>query len=225
MLPPVVPSGHAQPMRTSSTSAGSRRARSTAARTACAPSVAPCVRLSAPRQDFARPVRAVETMTASVMAVSRAIERLSLVGETGQQRGRSPAESLHPPYHRGQAHRVRVEHGAAAEGRESVAREVDEVHVGRPLGDPLVEDLRALVHQCEDAAVDDLVIRDAAARDASLAAVGDDHLVDGGIGEGVAATRLVAIPARARLLPQAALLAEAGCEGGTPWLPAVSAED
>src|SRR5678815_2882528 len=147
MLPPVVPSGRAQPMRTSSTSAGSIRARSTAARTAWAPSVAPWVMLRAPRQDFARPVRAVETMTASVMGVSRAIERLALVGETGEQRSRDPREFLHPAHHVEEADRVRVEHGPAAEGREAVAREVDEVHVGRALRDALVEDLRAFVHE------------------------------------------------------------------------------
>ena len=70
-LPPVVPSGSAQPMITSSTSAGSIFARSTAARTTWAPTVAPWVMLSAPRQDFARPVRAVETIAASVMTRSR----------------------------------------------------------------------------------------------------------------------------------------------------------
>ena len=69
-LPPVVPSGSPQPMITSSTSAGSTRARSTAAFTTWPPRVAPWVMLSAPRQDLARPVRAVETMTASDMAIS-----------------------------------------------------------------------------------------------------------------------------------------------------------
>ncbi|MBV6488385.1 MAG: hypothetical protein GHHEDOFH_02344 [Pseudorhodoplanes sp.] len=42
-------------------------ARSIAARTTCPPIVAPWVMFSAPRQDFARPVRAVDTMTASRM--------------------------------------------------------------------------------------------------------------------------------------------------------------
>src|SRR6185503_6377888 len=142
-----------QPMRTSSTSAGSIRARSTAARTAWAPRVAPWVMLRAPRHDFARPVRAVETMTASVMGVSRAIERLALVGQTSQQRSRSPGEFLHPAHHVVEADGVRVEQGPAPEGREPVAREVDEVHVGRPLRDALLEDLRAFVREGEDAAV------------------------------------------------------------------------
>src|SRR6185369_12549578 len=205
MLPPVVPSGSAQPMRTSSTSAGSMRARSTAARTAWAPRVAPWVMLSAPRQDLARPVRAVETMTASVMGVSRAVERPALFGETGQERRRSPAQPLHRAHDVVEADRVRVEHGPAAEGREAVAREVDEVHVGGALRDAFLEDLRALVHQGEDAAGDDLVAGNGARPDPPLAPVGHDHLVHRGIGDGIAAPRLVAVPARARLLPETPL--------------------
>src|SRR5688572_22518717 len=68
MLKPVAPSRFAQPMSTSSTEAGSRLARSMAARTTWPPSVAPCVRLKAPRQDLVSAVRAVETMTASTTA-------------------------------------------------------------------------------------------------------------------------------------------------------------
>src|SRR5258706_14803684 len=67
LFPPVAPSGLAQPMITSSTSAESMPARETAWRTACAPRVAPWVMLKAPRQDLQRGVRAVETITASVI--------------------------------------------------------------------------------------------------------------------------------------------------------------
>ena len=67
MFEPVAPSGVAQPISTSSTSPGSMPARSIAARTTCPPIVAPCVMFSAPRQDFASPVRAVDTITASRM--------------------------------------------------------------------------------------------------------------------------------------------------------------
>ncbi|CAK0592128.1 Uncharacterised protein [Burkholderia pseudomallei] len=70
MFAPVAPSGFAQPISTSSTRAGSSFARSTAAATTWPPSVAPCVMLNAPRQDFASPVRAVDTITASVIRVS-----------------------------------------------------------------------------------------------------------------------------------------------------------
>jgi hypothetical protein len=58
MLYPVAPSGNAHPIRTSSTSPGANPVRSIACRTTWAPIVAPCVMLSAPRQDFASPVRA-----------------------------------------------------------------------------------------------------------------------------------------------------------------------
>src|SRR4051812_16806690 len=67
MLAPVAPSGFAQPISTSSTSAPSMPARSMAALTAWPPSSAPCVMLKAPFQLLASGVRAVETMTASVM--------------------------------------------------------------------------------------------------------------------------------------------------------------
>src|SRR5262245_3499442 len=67
MLPPVAPSGWAQPMVTSSTSPSSMPARFTASATTCPPMSAPCVRLKAPRTALPIGVRAVETMTASTM--------------------------------------------------------------------------------------------------------------------------------------------------------------
>jgi hypothetical protein len=54
-------------MTTSSTSAGASLARSIACFTTWPPSVAPWVMLNEPRQDLASPVRAVLTITASVM--------------------------------------------------------------------------------------------------------------------------------------------------------------
>src|SRR4051812_5978971 len=83
MLPPVAPSGVAQPMITSSTSAGASFARSTAAFTTCPPIVAPWVMLSAPRQLLQSGVRAVETITASFALF---IEFPSFLGEFHQQR-------------------------------------------------------------------------------------------------------------------------------------------
>ena len=78
MFQPVAPSGSAQPIRTSSTSAGASFARAMACATAWPPIVAPCVMLNAPRQLFASPVRAVETITASVMSELRCAPLLSL---------------------------------------------------------------------------------------------------------------------------------------------------
>jgi hypothetical protein len=74
MLFPLSPSGTAQPKITSSTSAGSIPARATAWRIACPPIVALWVLLKAPRNAFARGVRAVETTTASVMWLSLNID-------------------------------------------------------------------------------------------------------------------------------------------------------
>src|SRR5690625_2704150 len=58
-------------MMTSSTSAGSRPARSTAARTTWPPMAVASVSLNAPRKDLPMPVRAVATMTASLMTDPR----------------------------------------------------------------------------------------------------------------------------------------------------------
>src|SRR5262245_36944979 len=74
MFPPVAPSGVAQPMITSSTSSASTLARSRAACTTWPPIFAPCVWLSAPRQLLQSGVRAVETITASVMSSSLRIQ-------------------------------------------------------------------------------------------------------------------------------------------------------
>ncbi len=70
MFQPVAPSGLAQPMITSSTSAGSTFARASACFTTWPPIFAPWVMLRAPLQLLQSGVRAVETITASVMGGS-----------------------------------------------------------------------------------------------------------------------------------------------------------
>src|SRR5580765_4300441 len=69
MLRPVAPSGFAHPMITSSISPGSRCARWIAWHSAWPPIVAPWVMLNAPRQLLQSGVRAVETITASGIAL------------------------------------------------------------------------------------------------------------------------------------------------------------
>src|SRR6185312_14587952 len=116
-------------------------ARCIAASTTWPPSVAPCVRLNAPRQDFASAVRAVETMTASTTALLLARTRALhewLVLETfsaGRERREHPrrlperrigvrvrGEFVHTPQDLPEAHATRVEHRPAALDREPVAR-------------------------------------------------------------------------------------------------------
>src|ERR1044071_1928770 len=142
MLKPVAPSGLAQPMSTSSTEPGSTWARSIAALTTWPPSVAPWVRLNAPRQDLASAVRAVETMTASTTGFSfralsagadrrrRVVERATFGRELHQQfRGlpgpglgvRIRGEFTHAAQHLAQSHLGRVEHGTTPLHRESIA--------------------------------------------------------------------------------------------------------
>src|SRR5262245_31261675 len=110
MFAPVAPSGWAQPMITSSTSAGSIPARDTACCTTCAPRVAPWVMLKAPRQDLHSGVRAVDTITASLIfdSCSALVETLAFSGEALEQRRRFPearvavgvgGETLHGRHH------------------------------------------------------------------------------------------------------------------------------
>src|SRR6185436_5145622 len=110
MLLPVAPSGVAQPISTSSTSAPSMPARSIAALTAWPPRVAPWVMLKAPFQLLASGVRAVETMTALVMICDLrfllplppagegwgegSVERLAFGGELREQRRRLPERGV-----------------------------------------------------------------------------------------------------------------------------------
>src|SRR5216110_3547893 len=129
---PVAPSGSAHPIKTSSTSAGSSFARSIACLTTWPPSVAPCVILNAPRHDFARPVRAVETMTAST------IERPSFGDEFREQRCRLPetfvgvgncGELFHPTRDVIEPECIGVEHGPAAIQRKAVAGKINQVDI------------------------------------------------------------------------------------------------
>src|SRR5712692_4530560 len=217
MFPPVVPSGKAQPISTSSTSAGSSLARSIAALTTCPPSVAPWVMFRAPRQDFASPVRAVDTITASVMDVSRSMEGFSFGGQFGEQRRRLPevriavricGKTLHPAHHAIKPNRVGIEHRPAAEPREAIAGEVNHVDVRSAKGDAFLQDSRPLVHQCENGALDDFFIGDPARGHAYLLPVCGNQLLHRRIGNGVALSRLVAIPTGAGLLSEPAQLAD-----------------
>src|SRR5262245_35901408 len=104
MFQPVAPSGLAQPMITSSTSPAPSFARSSAALTTWPPIFAPWVKLSAPRQLLVSGVRAVETITASVMVSSLhqvgfqeclgVIERLHARAMVGSNGGASPHAAL-----------------------------------------------------------------------------------------------------------------------------------
>src|SRR2546427_3577996 len=163
MFQPVAPSGLAQPMITSSTSSASTLARSSAACTTCPPIFAPCVLLSAPFQLLQSGVRAVETMTASV------IEPPAFFGEFDEQRCRLPLralvtflEPLDRVQHFVQSHRVGVEHRPAAVRRKAVAGEIDHVDVGGAQRDAFLEDVRAFVGERIHAALDDFLVRDLA---------------------------------------------------------------
>src|SRR5262245_20863137 len=186
MLKPVAPSGFRHPMMTSSTEAGSSPARCIALLTTCAPSVAPCVRLNAPRHDRASGVRAVETMTASAMAGllgargCGSVECAALGCEPHDELRGLPergirvcvgGEFAHATQDLRQPDPARMEHGAALLRRESVAEQVDHVDVRGALGDAFLEDARAFVCQCKQQTVDDLGRRDLAGLDAERGAL------------------------------------------------------
>src|ERR1700674_2743848 len=222
ILEPVAPSGNAQPIRTSSTSAGSSLARSIACLTTWPPSVAPWVMLNAPRHDLARPVRAVETMTASLMMGSQlskllsAVERLAFRREFGQQQRRLPERRIcmrigrqarHAAHDVVETQHIGVEHGPAAIQRKAIAGQIDHVDVGCALGDALLENACTFVDQREDAALDDLIIGDLARHRTNLLAIAADQFVDRRIGNGIALARFVTVPAEPRLLAETTQLA------------------
>src|SRR5882724_883207 len=210
MFQPVAPSGLAQPMMTSSTSCGSTLARSSAACTTWPPILAPWVLLSAPFQLLQSGVRAVETITASV------IEPPAFFSEFDEQRCRLPLralvsllEFLDRGEHLVQPCGIGIEHRAAAVRRKAVAREVDHVDVGSAQRDAFLEDVRAFVGEGVDAALDDLVVRDRPRLEAHLFPVGGEHPVHLGIRDGFTVAGLIAIPAAAGLLAEPAFLGDA----------------
>src|SRR5262249_14130826 len=104
---------------------------------------------------------------------------------------------------------IGVEHGAATIAREPVAVEVRDVDVAGPQGEAFLEDARALVDEGPQAALQDLVVAHLPTLYAALPRAGRDERLHFGIGLGHTASRVVAIPPRARLLAEASLLAEA----------------
>src|SRR5688572_2600888 len=200
MLPPVAPSGVAQPMITSSTSCGSTFARFSAACTTWPPILAPWVWLRAPRQLLHSGVLAVETMTAS------AIERSPFLGEFDEQGRGFPhfahvalLEFLDRSQHVLQAHRVGVEHRPAAVGGEAVAGRVDHVDVGRGQRDALCQDGGGLVHQRVERRPDDLLVGNRAALDVFFFPVVGKTLGGVGARNRLAVRQVVRVPALAGL--------------------------
>src|SRR5688572_31679874 len=81
---------------------------------------------------------------------------------------RFPTETLHGGDDFPEPDLARVVHRPAAVHREAVAREVDHVHVRGALRDALLHDLRALVDQRVDAALDDFLVADLPSGNADL---------------------------------------------------------
>src|SRR5207248_10736379 len=169
---------------------------------------------------LASPVRAVETMTASGISDpsgKSTVEGLAFGGKLREQRRRLPeagiamrigSEAPHRALHVIESHRVGVEHRSAAIARKAVAGEIHDVDIGRAQRNAFVEKLRALVHERVDATLDDLLLGDLARREAVFLTVVVDQRIDRRIGQRVATTGLVAIPAEPRLLAEAAELAQ-----------------
>src|SRR6185436_3378857 len=207
ILPPVAPSGVAQPMITSSISFGSSLARSTAALTAWPPMVAPWVMLRAPRQLLHSGVLAVETITAS------AIEFSPFLGKFDEQGRGLPdlshvalAEFFDRGKHLGQAHGVGVEHRPAAVGREAVAGQVDHVDVGSAQRDAFLEDVGGLVDERVDQPFDDFLVGNRAGLDLVFSSIFLNYFFNIRIRNRFPVGQVVLVPALAGLLPVAAEL-------------------
>src|SRR5262245_57830376 len=117
-------------------------------------------------------------------------------------------EARHVDVHLLEPYLVGVEHGAAAIAREAVAVEVRHVDVARAERNALLEDARAFVDEGPQAALEDLVVTHLPALDAAFPRARRDDGFHGRVGLGRPAPGVVPVPARARLLPEAPLLAE-----------------
>ena len=107
-----------------------------------------------------------------------------------------------------EADHVSVEHRSAAIQRESITGQVDDVDVGCAQRDAFLDDARALVHQRIDAAVYDFAVGDLARRDSAFLAIVDDHRIDHRVGQRIATTRRILVPAHSGLLPETSQFAQ-----------------
>src|SRR5436190_17202137 len=142
-------------------------------------------------------------------------EAPALVGELVEQRRRPPEitaglllERQQPVADRLEPGLVGPEHRAASIDGPAVAVHPDDVDVAGAEGHLLVEDLGALVHHRIEQPLEDLLVGDRPARDAHLGGDVDDDLLDVGIRRRVPLL-VVLVVARARLLAEAAELADA----------------
>src|ERR1019366_3631453 len=153
---PAAPSRKVAPTMTSSTSAGSMRARSMAWRNTWPVKVTGWVMLSEPRQDFASPVRAVETTTASVMVDYLKLAKLRFSRANLFKSG-AGAQDVR------QSDGVGVVKRAAPEIRKSIAREVHHVDVRGAQRDAFLQNARTFVDQRIQRPLDDFLVTDLAA--------------------------------------------------------------
>src|SRR6516162_2250601 len=107
-----------------------------------------------------------------------------------------------------QADHIARPHRAAAPGREAVTIDVDRIDVACTQRDALAEQLGAGIDELEQQALNDLLTRDGAPRDALALRLLDIHRLDLGIGLRRAAALLVDVEAAPRLLAEAAHLAD-----------------
>ena len=102
---------------------------------------------------------------------------------------------------------VGIEHGTAPVGRKSISVQIHDIDIGTALCDPFLDDAGTLVDERVDAALHDLMVAHLARREAFLRAVFLDDRAHLRVRDGVAGSRIVAIPAPIGLLAEAARLA------------------
>ena len=111
-------------------------------------------------------------------------------------------------HHVEQAHFVGIVHRATAVGRETVAKDVDDVDVAGLGGNTFFQNVGGFVHKAEHQALHNFFVRNLAGGDAQALAVVFDHGNHFGVRNRVAFARHVVVPACAGLLAEAAFFTQ-----------------
>src|SRR6185295_1027050 len=153
------------------------------------------------------------SMTAS-KHVSLLIELLAFGGESFEQHRGFPVFAmcgmigLHGCQHFVQPNRIGVEHRPPAIARKTITVDINNIDITGSQCNAFLQDFRAFIDEGENAAFKNFLVGNLLSLDTGLTGSFDDQFFDNWIGNRIAIAGLVAIPSRARLLPEAAEFAD-----------------